>query len=99
MKNLTKIIAFAVLSAFFWGCEQIDEVNPNVANEDAIVSSGQLLARLEYELYWGGGKYDNLSGAVYETPFSDPLMQWNQYMVSNDIYYAGDNQYFWTNSA
>jgi Starch-binding associating with outer membrane len=99
MKNLTKIIAFAVLSVFFWGCEQIDEVNPNVANEDAIVSSGQLLARLEYELYWGGGKNDNLSGSVSETPFGDPLMKWNQYMVSNDIYYGGDNQYFWTNSA
>ncbi len=99
MKNFTIGIAMAILAVGFWGCEKYDHLNPNVANEDALVSSGQILARLQYELYQGGGHYDNMPDRYIESPFADPLMKWNQYFVSNDIYYGGDNQYFWSSSA
>jgi len=98
MKNIVLIIVITIITANFWGCQKYDEVNNNVAGENALVSSGQLLARLEFELYRGGGVYDLLPGYYPEAPFSD-MMRWNQYDVSNDSYYGGDNRYSWANSA
>jgi hypothetical protein len=71
------------------GCKSFDEQlpNPNAATSDSAVPPALLLPRIEYDLY------NNGDGG----PFTQ-VHRWNQYIVSNDVYYGGSNQYNWTNS-
>ncbi|ADB36865.1 SusD/RagB family nutrient-binding outer membrane lipoprotein [Spirosoma linguale] len=82
------------------GCKSFDslEPNPNVASEDNIVPPSLLLGRITYDIYSGGGNVDGRPGRVYEGPW-DQVMRWNQYIVSNNLYYGGKNAYDWTVSA
>ncbi|REA60906.1 SusD/RagB family nutrient-binding outer membrane lipoprotein [Dyadobacter luteus] len=94
-------IAAVLLSGLCLGsCQNFDslEVNPNVAGEDKPVPSDYLLGRISYEIYNGGGVTDGISGNVFEGPWGQ-IMRWNQYTVSNDSYYGGQNTYNWTNTA
>lgn len=82
------------------GCQNQEELtpNPNIAGENAIVPPSYLMGRILYELYQGGGVTDGISGRVFEGPFSQ-LSRWNQFTVSNDTYYGGDNIYGWSFTA
>jgi hypothetical protein len=72
--------------------------NPNIAGETAIVPPSYLLGRILFELYQGGGVVDGISGRVFEGPWGQ-LSRWNQFTVSNDTYYGGDNTYSWSFTA
>lgn len=82
------------------GCKSFDslEPNPNVASEDNIVPPSLLLGRITFDLYNGPGVADGRPGRVYEGPW-DQVMRWNQYIVSNNLYYGGKNAYDWTVTA
>jgi Starch-binding associating with outer membrane len=82
------------------GCQNQEELtpNPNIAGETAVVPPSYLMGRILYELYQGGGVTDGISGRVFEGPFSQ-LSRWNQFTVSNDTYYGGDNIYSWSFTA
>jgi hypothetical protein len=97
--SLIKIVGFLSLLLLLASCEKYDNINPNVAGEEDIVPPQYTLGRLCYELYVGGGVTDNMANSFSETPFSETTMRWNQFTVSNDIYYAGLNSYFWSNTA
>ena len=102
--NLKKIIIWAVILPLWglggWSCKPFDslEPNPNVASEDNVVPPSLLLGRITYDIYTGAGNVDNRSGRVYEGPW-DQVMRWNQYIVSNNLYYGGKNSYDWTVTA
>lgn len=86
-----------------WGlgaCKPFDslEPNPNVASESASVPPSLLLGRITYDMYAGPGNADGLPGRVYEGPW-DQVMRWNQYIVSNNLYYGGKNAYDWSVTA
>ncbi|MGI4863778.1 MAG: SusD/RagB family nutrient-binding outer membrane lipoprotein [Janthinobacterium lividum] len=72
------------------GCKSLDSQlpNPNVATGDSAVPPSLLLPRIEFDLY------NNGDGG----PFTQ-VQRWNQYVISNDVYYGGQNQYNWTNTA
>ena len=97
--SLFKIFGILILLLILASCEKFDYLNPNVPGEDAVVPPQYTLNRLCYELYVGGGITDGLANTFSEGPFSDPMMKWNQYLVSNDIYYSGLNSYYWSNVA
>lgn len=83
-----------------WACKPFDslEPNPNVASEESIVPPSLLLGRLTFDLYNGPGVADGRQGRVYEGPW-DQVMRWNQFIVSNNLYYGGRNAYDWTVTA
>jgi hypothetical protein len=87
-----KYIAFATLTLALaaTGCQSLDEqfTNPNLPTADSPVPPSLLLPRIEYDLYGSG------DGG----PFSQ-VQRWNQYTISNDSYYGGQNQYNWTTTA
>jgi hypothetical protein len=89
MKN--RFLAFLALGLGLaaGGCKSFDEQlpNPNTATSDSAVPPALILPRIEYDLY------NNGDGG----PFTQ-VQRWNQYIVSNDVYYGGSNQYNWTNS-
>lgn len=72
------------------GCKSLDEqlANPNVATSESAVPPSLILPRIEYDLYSSG------DGG----PFTQ-VQRWNQFVVSNDVYYGGQNQYNWTTTA
>jgi len=72
------------------GCKSMDEQlpNPNLPTADSAVPPSLLLPRIEYDLYNSG------DGG----PFTQ-VQRWNQFVISNDSYYGGPNQYNWTNTA
>jgi hypothetical protein len=72
------------------GCKSMDEQlpNPNLPTADSAVPPSLLLPRIEYDLY------NNADGG----PFTQ-VQRWNQYVISNDSYYGGPNQYNWTSTA
>jgi hypothetical protein len=98
MKRILFFIAGLLLIAT--SCQNFDdlEANPNLASEASVVPPSYLLGRITYELYQGGGVTDGISGRVFEGPF-DQIHRWNQFIVSNDSYYGGDNAYSWSNTA
>jgi len=96
---LLKIVGILSLILIVAGCQKYDNLNPNVPGEDKTMPPQYTLNRLLYEVYNGGGVTDGLANNFPETPFSDPMMKWNQFLVSNDIYYGGYNAYFWSNTA
>lgn len=72
------------------GCKSFDQLlpNPNVAGDDKAVPPSLLLPRVQYDIYnIGNGE-----------PFSQ-VQRWNQFLVSNNLYYGGQNQYNWTTTA
>lgn len=98
MKTIVhKSFFLLVLALVLNGCKSFDslEPNPNVASEDNIVPPSLLLGRITFDLYNGMGVTDGRPGNVYEGPW-DQVMRWNQYIVSNNLYYGGKNAYDWT---
>ena len=73
-------------------CKTFDELlpNPNVAGEDKAVPPSLILPRVQFDIYNSG---DGVNGDV--GPFSI-IQRWNQFSVSNNLYYGGQNQYNWT---
>ncbi len=68
-------------------CRSFDDLlpNPNVAGEDKAVPPSLILPRVEFDIY------DQGDGG----PFTQ-VQRWNQFSVSNNLYYGGQNQYNWT---
>lgn len=82
------MIALTLLVAVS-ACKSFDELlpNPNVAGEDKAVPPSLILPQVQYDLY-------NLGDGG---PFSQ-VHRWNQFSVSNNLYYGGNNSYNWTNT-
>jgi hypothetical protein len=82
--SLTLLLALAAA-----GCKSMDEQlpNPNLPTSESAVPPSLLLPRIEYDLYNSG------DGG----PFSQ-VQRWNQFTISNDSYYGGQNLYNWTNT-
>jgi hypothetical protein len=81
------------------GCKQSDlNINPNIAGESSTVPASLILNRLTWGLYQGGGVVDAAANAVFEGPW-DQIMRWNQFTVSNNSYYRGQNIYNFSNTA
>jgi hypothetical protein len=98
-KNIFKISSIALLF-FATSCQDFSKLtpNPNIAGETAIVPPSYILGKIMFELYQGGGVVDGVPGRISETPFGQ-LSRWNQFTVSNDTYYGGDNIYGWSVTA
>jgi hypothetical protein len=90
------VLAFVSLTA----CSNYDLLlpNPNVASESKAIPPEYLLGRITYDLYVGPGYVDGMPGRVSEEPF-DQVHRWNQFIVSNNLYYGGKNTYDWSTSA
>lgn len=90
----------AAVLLIFVGCKPFADLepNPNVAGEDKIVPPSLLLGRVQMEIFRGGGVVDGLGGNVLEGPFGQ-VQRWNQFVISNDTYYGGQNSYNWSVSA
>lgn len=89
MKFYSLALATVALGLAAAGCKSLDAQlpSPNAATSDSTVPPSLLLPRIEYDLY------NNGDGG----PFTQ-VQRWNQYVVSNDVYYGGSNQYNWTTS-
>ncbi len=85
-----KLIAITLSLVVLAGCQTFDELqkNPNVASATSAVPANLLLGKVTYTMFQGTGS---------EGPF-DQVHKWNQFLVSNDIYYGGKNVYDWTNT-
>jgi hypothetical protein len=91
MKNSFNLAGLALaLALAASGCKSMDEQlpNPNLPTADSAVPPSLVLPRIEFDLYNSG------DGG----PFTQ-VQRWNQYVISNDSYYGGPNQYNWTNTA
>ena len=91
MKRLLTLAGLALtLGLAAGGCKSLGEQypNPNVPTSDSAVPPSLILPRIEYDLYNSG------DGG----PFTQ-VQRWNQYVISNDVYYGGQNQYNWTTTA
>jgi hypothetical protein len=88
MKNIYLATLGLALAAA--GCKSMDEQLPNLnlPTSESAVPPSLLLPRIEYDLYNSG------DGG----PFSQ-VQRWNQFTISNDSYYGGQNLYNWTNTA
>jgi hypothetical protein len=88
MKNSYLVPLALALAAT--GCKSMDEQlpNPNLPTSESAVPPSLLLPRIEFDLYNSG------DGG----PFSQ-VQRWNQFTISNDSYYGGQNLYNWTNTA
>ncbi len=96
---ILKITAIITLIAVASGCEKGDLLsNPNVASENSTIPASLLLNHLTYSFYRGGGFVDKVVNSVEEDPFG-PVMRWNQFIVSNNSYYRGQNAYSFSNTA
>ncbi|PRY20758.1 SusD-like starch-binding protein associating with outer membrane [Spirosoma oryzae] len=101
---MNTIIRFILLTplvvSLLSGCRSYDDLlpNPNVASEGKSVPASLLLPRVQFDLYNGGGVTDRRAGNVYEGPW-EQVMRWNQFIVSNNLYYGGKNAYDWSSSA
>ena len=90
MKPVLNLAGVAVaLGLAASGCKSMDEQlpNPNLPTSESAVPPSLLLPRIEYDLFNSG------DGG----PFTQ-VQRWNQYTISNDSYYGGQNQYNWTNT-
>jgi Starch-binding associating with outer membrane len=98
--NKIYLLSFFAFLMSITSCQKQADLtpNPNIAGESVIVPPSYLLGRILYELYQGGGVTDGITGRVFEGPFSQ-LSRWNQFTVSNDTYYGGDNIYSWSFTA
>ncbi len=97
---LHKIITLVAVLLVLDSCKPFDslEPNPNLASEDNIVPPSLLLGRITFDIYNGPGVTDSRSGRIYEGPW-DQVMRYNQYIVSNNLYYGGKNAYDWSVTA
>lgn len=70
-------------------CQSFDKelINPNQAGANQAVPPSLLLPRVEFDIY------DQGNGG----PFGQ-VQRWNQFVVSNNLYYGGQNQYNWTST-
>ncbi|WP_162386244.1 SusD/RagB family nutrient-binding outer membrane lipoprotein [Spirosoma endbachense] len=84
----TLVLAVGVMLAV-GACKSYDELlpNPNVAGEDKAVPPSLILPQIQFDIYSQG------DGG----PFTQ-VHRWNQFSVSNNLYYGGQNQYNWTNT-
>lgn len=101
MKNLfIKLLAILPLMVVLSSCQNYDELlpNPNVASEGKTIPPEYLLGRLTYDMFVGPGRVDGRAGNVSEEPF-EQVQRWNQYIVSNNLYYGGKNTYDWSVTA
>jgi len=82
-----KSLFFVAAMGSLIGCKSFDELlpNPNVASEDKAVPPSLILPRVEFDIY------DQGDGG----PFTQ-IQRWNQFSISNNLYYGGQNQYNWT---
>lgn len=90
MTSFVKLAGVALaLGLAAGGCKSMDEQfpNPNLPTSDSAVPAAMLLPRVEFDLYSSG------DGG----PFTQ-VQRWNQYTISNDSYYGGQNKYSWTNT-
>ena len=88
MKPFYSYLLGAVLLALaLGGCKSLDSElpNPNVPTSSSAVPASLLLPKVQYDIY-------NLGDGG---PFSQ-VQRWNQYVISNNLYYGGQNQYNWT---
>ncbi|MFC0182213.1 Starch-binding associating with outer membrane [Pseudarcicella hirudinis] len=99
-RYITKLLLIMPLLAVLSSCQKYDdlELNPNVASENKVVPPSLLLGRVVYDIYQGGGVTDGRPGNVFEGPW-DQVHRWNQFIVSNNLYYGGQNIYGWSSSA
>jgi hypothetical protein len=90
--------AFMVVAAA--GCADFEELskNPNAASSSQPVPPSRFLNRVLFEIYTGGGVTGSEPGNISETPYNT-IGRWSQYIVSNDVYYGGNNFYNWSESA
>jgi hypothetical protein len=81
-------------------CQNYDDLlpNPNVASESKTIPPEYLLGRITYDMFVGAGVVDGRAGNVSEQPF-DQAHRWNQFIVSNNLYYGGKNTYDWSVTA
>ena len=88
--NNIKLIAITFGIITLVSCQKFDDIatNPNVVSENSALPPGLLLGKITFALYQGTGS---------EGPF-DQVQRWNQFTVSNDIYYGGTNAYSWSNT-
>ena len=101
MKTIfAKTTALLALILVLGSCKDFNslEPNPNVASADASIPPSLLLTRITFDLYNGPGVTDGRSGRIYEGPW-DQVQRYNQYIVSNNLYYGGKNAYDWTVTA
>ncbi|MEA5259376.1 SusD/RagB family nutrient-binding outer membrane lipoprotein [Arcicella aquatica] len=96
-KKLLVILPILVATT---SCQNYDQLlpNPNVASESNTIPPEYLLGRITYDMYAGGGVVDGRPGNVSEQPF-DQAHRWNQFIVSNNLYYGGKNTYDWSVTA
>ncbi|GAB4042341.1 SusD/RagB family nutrient-binding outer membrane lipoprotein [Spirosoma litoris] len=83
------VIALTLIVAVS-ACKSFDQLlpNPNVAGEDKAVPPSLILPQIQFDMY-------NLGDGG---PFSQ-VHRWNQFSISNNLYYGGQNQYNWTTTA
>jgi hypothetical protein len=99
-KYFKKSVLLLSLVAALSGCKKYDDLlpNPNITSESKIIPPEYLMGRITYDMYVGPGVADGRPGRVSEEPF-DQVHRWNQYIVSNNVYYGGQNIYGWQVSA
>lgn len=100
MKRLhIQLIGLLAITTMAVSCQKGDlQSNPNVASENSTIPASLLLNRLTWELYQGGGVVDKISNNVFEGPWNQ-LQRWNQFTVSTNSYYRGQNSYNFSNTA
>jgi len=96
-KKLLIILPILVATS---SCQNYDDLlpNPNVASESKTIPPEYLLGRITYDMYVGAGVIDGRAGRVSEEPF-EQAHRWNQFIVSNNLYYGGKNTYDWSVTA
>ena len=97
--NIIKLTSLLLVAVVLGGCQKGDLLsNPNVASENSNVPAPLLLNHLTWSMYRGGGVVEKAANAVGEEPFGQ-LGRWNQYTVSSNSYYRGNNAYAFSNTA
>ena len=93
-------MALAIVALLFSSCEKFEDLqkNPNISSSEQIVPPSRLLNRMLYDIFVGGGYTNSAPGNYYEGPWN-AVGRWNQFIVSNDTYYGGNNYYDWSVSA
>jgi len=99
-KIFIKIIAILPILAVLISCQNYDNLlpNPNIASDSKPIPPEYLLGRITYDMYIGPGVVDGISGGISEEPFGQ-VHRYNQFIVSNNLYYGGKNSYDWSTTA
>ncbi|AUC85493.1 SusD/RagB family nutrient-binding outer membrane lipoprotein [Polaribacter sp. ALD11] len=85
-KYITKLLLILPLIIGLNGCQNYDdlELNQNIPNEDQLIPPSYLLSGVLFDIY-------NETGASWSGK-----TRLNQFLVSNDAYYGGQNNYAWS---